>query len=235
MNIYHLILDRKMPIKKSCWPSLALACLLSACSSNQLAPVREAVFVPVLTHEPTWTNGKAHTPIQHPNDISDHNPNHLPNNNKNSEIPAPIVTPVKPFEPPTAKVQLPNKIYRIASNFDGFICKDAPVHIGKSLGNGECVDLVKLCSNAPLTRYWKPGKKVFGNDLPPGTAIATFRKGKYPNKSGYHAAIYSHQDENGIYAWDQWQGQAVHLRYIKARQSHKKAGNNASKYRVIRS
>lgn len=123
---------------------------------------------------------------------------------------------------------------RIPTNFNGYICEDAPQYIGQSIGDGECVDLVKLCSHAPLTRFWKPGQKVFGNNIPAGTAIATFRRGKYPNKKGYHAAIYSHQDENGIYAWDQWHGQPVHLRFIKAKQSHKKAGNNASKYRVIR-
>ncbi len=126
------------------------------------------------------------------------------------------------------------QLKRSYSTFNGYICEDAPVYIGKSIGDGECVDLIKLCSNAPLTRYWKPGDYVFGSDIPAGTAIATFRKGKYPNRSGYHAAIYSHQDNNGIYAWDQWRGQPVHLRYIKARQKHKDAGNDASRYRVIR-
>ncbi len=126
------------------------------------------------------------------------------------------------------------QVSRSRSSFNGYICEDAPTYIGKSIGDGECVDLIKLCSNAPLTRYWKPGDYAFGQDLPAGTAIATFRKGKYPNKSGYHAAIYSHQDENGIYAWDQWQGQAVHLRYIRARQKNRDAGNDASRYRVIR-
>ena len=123
---------------------------------------------------------------------------------------------------------------RLHAAFDGYVCEDAPTYLGKSIGDGECVDLIKLCSNAPLTRYWKPGDYAFGKDIPAGTAIATFRKGKYPSRSGYHAAIYSHQDKNGIYAWDQWQGQPVHLRYIQANQRHKDAGNDASRYRIIK-
>ncbi len=216
MSFSKQISDKSFYSKNSCWFSIVMAGLLSACASSHPAPVREALVVPVWNHEPTWSNDKAHSA----NDNPDYN-----KNNDTAAIEHTSQTPT---------VQLPTKTYTIPSNFDGFICDDAHVHIGKSLGNGECVDLVKLCSNAPMTRYWKPGKKVFGNDIPPGTAIATFRRGKYPNKSGYHAAIYSHQDENGIYAWDQWHGQAVHLRYIKAKQSHKKAGNNASKYRIIR-
>ena len=210
INFSNQISDKNLYNKNSYWLAIAMACLLSACSSSQPAPVREALVVPVWNHEPTWSNDKARNPSYSPNSAA---------------------TELKPHTP---TVQLPTRTYTTPNNFDGFICEDAPVYIGRSLGNGECVDLVKLCSNAPLTRYWKPGKKVFGNDIPPGTAIATFRRGKYPNKSGYHAAIYSHQDKNGIYAWDQWHGQPVHLRYIKAKQSHKEAGNNASKYRIIR-
>ena len=115
----------------------------------------------------------------------------------------------------------------------GYICENAGTYRGKSIGNGECVDLIKRCTGAPLTRFWKPGDYVFGKNIPSGTAIATFRKGKYPNKHGYHAAIYSHQDENGIYAWDQWRGKKVHLRYIKANQKGSKPGNNATQYQVI--
>lgn len=134
---------------------------------------------------------------------------------------------------PNDSSDIPHISKRTYKSFKGYICEDAPVYINQVIGNGECVDLVKLCSNAPITRLWKPGDKVFGNDVPTGAAIATFRNGKYPNKTGWHAAIYSHQDKNGIYAWDQWQGKPVHLRYIQAHQSHKTAGNNASKYRII--
>ena len=116
---------------------------------------------------------------------------------------------------------------------NSYICHNPERYKNHSLGRGECVDLVQYCSNAPLTKFWKKGQSVFGKDIPKGTAIATFKNNKYPNKSGYHAAIFSHQDEKGIYVWDQWRGKAVHLRFIAANQHRKKPGNNASKYRVI--
>ncbi len=146
-----------------------------------------------------------------------------------------ILEPSKKAQPPAHDAPTKNaNILTTKSTFNGYICEGAAVFKGKSIGDGECVDFIKLCSNAPLTKFWKPGSLVFGKNIPEGAAIATFRKGKYPNRSGYHAAIYSHQDANGIYAWDQWQGQTVHLRYIKAHQSHKNPGNNASRYRVIK-
>lgn len=117
--------------------------------------------------------------------------------------------------------------------YSSYICKNASSYQGKVVGNGECVDLIKRCSGAPNTRHWRPGKPVWGNAIPAGTAIATFKRGKYPNRRGYHAAIYSHQTHEGIYVWDQWRGKAVHLRLIKANQIHKDPGNNANRYRVI--
>ena len=42
-------------------------------------------------------------------------------------------------------------------------------------------------------------------DLSPGTAIATFENGRYPNRPhGNHAAFYLGQVANGIYVVDQW-------------------------------
>lgn len=41
--------------------------------------------------------------------------------------------------------------------------------------------------------------------LKPGTAIATFVNGKYPNAAhGNHAALYVKQDMGGIWVADQW-------------------------------
>lgn len=120
------------------------------------------------------------------------------------------------------------------SSLNGYICTLPSQYAGSYLGDGECVDLVKICSNAPNTRYWKEGSQIFGNNsVPSGTAIATFKKGKYPNKKGYHAAIYSHQNQQGIFVWDQWKGQPIHLRFIRAHQAHKEPGNNASRYHII--
>jgi hypothetical protein len=48
-----------------------------------------------------------------------------------------------------------------------------------------------------------------------GTAIATFESdGSYTSESGNHAAIYLHQDDHGIWVYDQWRGQTVQKRLI---------------------
>jgi hypothetical protein len=60
------------------------------------------------------------------------------------------------------------------------------IHAGKPLG---------------LTRTWKQGKKVRDGNITPGTAIASFRNGKYQQD---HAAIFIEQTEKGIWVWDQY-------------------------------
>ena len=114
-----------------------------------------------------------------------------------------------------------------------YICEDITQFVDKSIGNGECVDLLKACANTPNTPQWREGESVWGNSIPTGTAIATFEGSKYPNKTGYHAAIYVSQDEKGIYVWDQWRGKNVHLRLIRFDDVKKKPGNDAARYSVI--
>ncbi|MGB6976020.1 MAG: BPSL0067 family protein, partial [Gammaproteobacteria bacterium] len=60
-------------------------------------------------------------------------------------------------------------------------------YLGKVFGNGQCVAFVKKVAHTPPTHTWKPGPLVRGNFwLPKGTAIATFRRGRYPNQGhGY--------------------------------------------------
>lgn len=79
--------------------------------------------------------------------------------------------------------------------------KDQPV-----VGTHQCVALVQKYAGAPTTAHWRQGAAVSGNTtLAPGTAIATFAKGRYPNNShGNHAALYVGQGANGIYIVDQW-------------------------------
>jgi hypothetical protein len=81
---------------------------------------------------------------------------------------------------------------------------------GKSLGygkfNGECAAGVQWALRQNnimigLTGTWKQGRKVRGNDISPGTAIASFRNGVYQND---HAAIFVSQDANGITVYDQF-------------------------------
>jgi len=74
---------------------------------------------------------------------------------------------------------------------------------------------------------------VLGNTLEPGSIIATFEGGRYPNRRGHHAAIYIEQDENGIWVWDQWVGKAVHKRLIRWRDDSAPASNTAQAYRVV--
>jgi hypothetical protein len=88
---------------------------------------------------------------------------------------------------------------------------------GRVVGAGHCVDFVKAAAGAPQTSAWRKGRLVRGNpQIPRGTAIATFEAdGTYTNASGNHAAIYLHQDERGIWVYDQWQGRPVHKRLIR--------------------
>jgi hypothetical protein len=76
---------------------------------------------------------------------------------------------------------------------------------------------VKAAAGAPRTVEWHEGPEVRGNPhVAPGTAIATFESdGSYTSQSGNHAAIYLSQDEDGIWVYDQWQGQPVHERLIR--------------------
>lgn len=53
-----------------------------------------------------------------------------------------------------------------------------------------------------LTGKWKQGMKVKGNNIQPGTAIATFNiHGDYANN---HAAIFIEELEEGLRVWDQY-------------------------------
>jgi len=218
--------------KKAYFHSIGLLMSISACSSNTLAPYDEkSTNVPVhpIDSPQVALTSVEKTEPQTPVDIdvtenvfpnarelsSEHLEQGLSQNNNHENS----ISPTTLMQPPSVT--------------DTYICHEAQLYFGKSIGDGECVDLIKHCTGAPLTRFWKPGDFVFGSNIEPGTAIATFKNGKYPNITGYHAAIYSHQDENGIYAWDQWKGMNVHLRYIKANRKNK-PGNNALKYQVIR-
>ena len=76
------------------------------------------------------------------------------------------------------------------------------------VGSHQCVALVQHYAKAPHTSKWKEGARVRGTaDIAIGTAIATFRDGKYPNQPhDNHAALYLRQDDTAIYVVDQWKG-----------------------------
>ncbi len=83
----------------------------------------------------------------------------------------------------------------------------------------ECVSLVRHYAKAPPTAMWRQGEKVLGNkNILPGTAIATFVNGRWPNlKKGNHAAFYIGQVSDGLYILDQWKSSEkdrISIRFI---------------------
>ena len=82
-------------------------------------------------------------------------------------------------------------------------------------GRPVAINCTGCCS--PRTAAWQEGAHLRGNPLiARGTAIATFESdGSYTSESGSHAAIYLHQDDHGIWVYDQWRGQPVHKRLIR--------------------
>ncbi len=105
-------------------------------------------------------------------------------------------------------------------------------------GNAECVEFIQQTLSGPATKFWKEGDKITKGDLTPlpGTAIATFVDGKYPQEgsTGKHAAIYVGQDANGIQVLDQWRSQGQVLkRTIKWKPTSAGASNDGSAFSVI--
>lgn len=82
--------------------------------------------------------------------------------------------------------------------------------LGRSskVGDQNCVALVRFYANAPDHRHWQAGQRVIDNqNIPPGTAIATFVGGRYPNKAqGNHAALFMRYagPGQGFWVMDQW-------------------------------
>jgi hypothetical protein len=78
---------------------------------------------------------------------------------------------------------------------------------GPDAGSKECVVSVKALTAllGVSTSLWRRGKKVKGNNVLPGTAIATFpikSNSKFRFKG--HAAIFVSEAANGIWVYDQW-------------------------------
>jgi hypothetical protein len=70
------------------------------------------------------------------------------------------------------------------------------------------VPLVRFYAGVPSHLHWREGDKVLDNPrIRPGTAIATFVKGRYPeNDTGQHAAFFLRHGAPGTGFWvvDQW-------------------------------
>lgn len=74
-------------------------------------------------------------------------------------------------------------------------------------GSRECVAAVKKLTGAPQTSLWRRGIKVKGNNIVPGTAIATFPimlgNGDRFRFKG-HSAIFVEYTAKGIWVYDQY-------------------------------
>ena len=124
-----------------------------------------------------------------------------------------------------------SNVYADARNLEG-----KPIE-----GNGQCVTLVKNHTSVGWTGNWRQGSEVVGNrTLAPGTAIATFVDGKYPNQAhGNHAAFYMGQVSDGIYIMDQWSSKPrISKRFVRrqGKDSHGNfvnPSNNADAFFVI--
>jgi len=115
-------------------------------------------------------------------------------------------------------------------------------HVGES---HECVALVKhAIPEIGRAANWAEGTKINGyNDPPlePGTALATFKHGKYQNDtSGNHAVLFLEFGENaqgqqGFYVLDQSRNQVPDKRFIRFDGSTtQNPSNYAGNYSVIR-
>lgn len=111
------------------------------------------------------------------------------------------------------------------------------------VGTHQCVVLIQHYTDAGPASGWRQGEAVFGNPMiRKGTAIATFKNGRYPNqKHGNHAAFFLRQAINGIYVMDQWKDKKkpqVSERFLESQGRNKDGtfknpSNNADAFFVI--
>ena len=117
-------------------------------------------------------------------------------------------------------------------------------YLGHVIGDGQCVEVVKLICGCPQTALWKRGALVKGIPILPGTAIATFDppnaelpNGRYGNHEDgrSHAAVYLGQDLEGLRVLDAWLGQPCHERVIRfqGKTPGVKDSNNGDKFYII--
>lgn len=103
----------------------------------------------------------------------------------------------------------------------------ASLHLKEKVDGGECARLVQhYIRHIGHTSTWRPGERVIdvlaaGRKIEPGTAIATFVDGRYPNHGHRHAAFFEREVNSctynpqlkrcsvmGIMMTDQWNAQA---------------------------
>jgi RHS repeat-associated protein len=102
----------------------------------------------------------------------------------------------------------------------------------------ECVAFTKTFTGLPCSDCWRAGPKVIGNNIPEGTAIATFdNSGRYPNNphgnnSGLFLGTGSPTDPpNTLIMIDQWPGHHAQARAVTP--NGPDASNQSGAYSVI--
>ncbi len=110
------------------------------------------------------------------------------------------------------------------------------------IGSHQCAALVQHTMPVGLTSTWREGIRVRGNGhfIKPGTAIATFEDGFYPNRNyGNHVAYYISQTDKGIRVMDQWLGKkrissrTLAFRGKRADGTYPDPSNNGDAFSVI--
>jgi hypothetical protein len=116
-----------------------------------------------------------------------------------------------------------------------YVCSNPEKYQGKVVDNGQCVRFVQVAAGVRHTSTWSPGARVKDAAyISPGTAIATFINGVYPNANhGNHAAIYISHDDFGIRVWDQWKGKPVSQRTIGYKEGDNDPSNDGDFFYVI--
>ena len=117
-----------------------------------------------------------------------------------------------------------------------FIAADPERYVGRKVGNGHCVALVREAANVPHASAWRRGQLVRGAVLARGTAIATFTPGgKYGNHTDgrSHCALLDRELDHGLAVYDQWVGQPGHRRVIRWKSGAHPAVDDGDAYHVI--
>lgn len=97
----------------------------------------------------------------------------------------------------------------------------------------ECVSFTKAVSGTPCTACWREGLPVVGNSIPPGTAIATFVNGRYPQANvAENSGIYLYPGPNGIIMIDQWPDNLARAREVRTGGGPGRS-NDANAYSII--
>lgn len=109
-------------------------------------------------------------------------------------------------------------------------------------GHSDCAALVRRCTKAGPSSGWIPGERVAGNEhIAAGTAIATFRNGRYTGagRKGQAALFLRHGADGAIVVVGDGPAGAVGMRSIRRRGgpcadgSWPQAGDNADAFFVI--